>query len=83
MKNSGVALAFETFSAWDDASARARADNGLSDFLVIKSIHIADPIEKVSVDCTSIILYFCPDVNRELRITLSKTLIFTRQHRDG
>jgi hypothetical protein len=31
MKNSGVVLAFETFSAWDDASARARANKDLKD----------------------------------------------------
>ena len=31
MKNSSVTLAFETFSAWDDASAQARADKELRD----------------------------------------------------
>jgi len=31
IKNSGVALVFETFSAWDHASARVRADEDLRD----------------------------------------------------
>ena len=31
IKNSDVALAFETFLAWDDASAQARADKELRD----------------------------------------------------
>jgi len=32
LKDSGVACAFETFLAWDDASAQARADTNLRDY---------------------------------------------------